>query len=261
MPGWSTSMTKNEMPLCLGTSGSVRTTRIPRSEYWARQFHTFWPLTIHSSPSRSARVCSAGQVAAGAGLGEELAPGLLAGGQRAQPALLLLVGAELDDHRGAHGLRLVVGSAAARRRARAPPPPPRPRRREAAAEAAHRPRRIAPAAVGQERPPLAQRRVEVPVLGQPGPTAARTAAASLAHLDGRDHVGSWQPAPSSPAGPGVIGRGSPRGRSPVVVGPLASPPPSRRQHPSAEALDGGDGTDLASRPARRQRPPGPGAPR
>ena len=57
IPGCTVSITKNEMPLCLGLSGSVRTTRIPRSECWAPELHTFWPLTTHSSPSRSAFVC------------------------------------------------------------------------------------------------------------------------------------------------------------------------------------------------------------
>src|SRR3546814_11162100 len=31
--------------------------RIPQRENCAPEFHTFWPLTIHSSPSRSALVC------------------------------------------------------------------------------------------------------------------------------------------------------------------------------------------------------------
>ena len=60
-------------------------------------FHTFWPLTIHSSPSRTALVAEAGEVAAGAGLAEQLAPLLLAGEHRAQEAILLLVAAVGDD--------------------------------------------------------------------------------------------------------------------------------------------------------------------
>ena len=35
---------------------------------------TFWPLITQTSPSRSALVCKAGDVGAGAGLGEHLAP-------------------------------------------------------------------------------------------------------------------------------------------------------------------------------------------
>ena len=44
------------MPLCFGCSGSVRATSIPHRDRWASVVHTFWPLTIHSSPSRTARV-------------------------------------------------------------------------------------------------------------------------------------------------------------------------------------------------------------
>jgi hypothetical protein len=44
----------------------------------------------------------AGQVGPGAGLAEQLAPHLLAGPQRPQPALLLLLGAEREDRRGRH---------------------------------------------------------------------------------------------------------------------------------------------------------------
>ena len=52
------SSAKYVRPLCLGTSGSVRATSIPRSAMWASVFQTFWPLTTHSSPSRTARVAS-----------------------------------------------------------------------------------------------------------------------------------------------------------------------------------------------------------
>ncbi len=42
-------------PLCLGASGSVRATSMPRSARWASVFHTFCPVMTHSSPSRTAR--------------------------------------------------------------------------------------------------------------------------------------------------------------------------------------------------------------
>src|SRR5437660_963096 len=42
------------MPLCLGCSRSVRTSRMAKSDWSAHVVHTFWPVTIHSSPSRSA---------------------------------------------------------------------------------------------------------------------------------------------------------------------------------------------------------------
>ena len=44
------------MPLCFGASGLVRATSIPRSATWPPEVHTFWPLTTHSSPSRTALV-------------------------------------------------------------------------------------------------------------------------------------------------------------------------------------------------------------
>ena len=44
------------MPRCFGTSGSVRASSIPKSAESAPEFHTFCPVTTHSSPSRSARV-------------------------------------------------------------------------------------------------------------------------------------------------------------------------------------------------------------
>ena len=46
------------MPRCFGTSQFVRATSIPYSASLPLDVHTFCPLTTHSSPSRSARVCS-----------------------------------------------------------------------------------------------------------------------------------------------------------------------------------------------------------
>ena len=56
-PGWRIGHQKNEMPRCFGTSQFVRATSIPYSASLPLDVHTFWPLTTHSSPSRSARVC------------------------------------------------------------------------------------------------------------------------------------------------------------------------------------------------------------
>jgi hypothetical protein len=42
--------------VCLGALGSVRATIIPNLATWASVVHTFWPLSTHSSPSRTARV-------------------------------------------------------------------------------------------------------------------------------------------------------------------------------------------------------------
>ncbi len=46
------------MPWCFGASQSVRASSIPRSAWWALVFHTFCPLTTHSSPSSTAVVVS-----------------------------------------------------------------------------------------------------------------------------------------------------------------------------------------------------------
>ena len=38
--------------------GSVRQTTKHQSDWWARDVHTFWPVTTHSSPSSTALVCT-----------------------------------------------------------------------------------------------------------------------------------------------------------------------------------------------------------
>ena len=45
--------------MCLAASVSVRATSMHHFEYWAPLVHTFWPVTIHSSPCLTARVFSA----------------------------------------------------------------------------------------------------------------------------------------------------------------------------------------------------------
>ena len=57
-PGWCRSRRKYVMPWRFGTSGSVRASRTPKSARCAHVVHTFCPVTIQSSPSRSARVAS-----------------------------------------------------------------------------------------------------------------------------------------------------------------------------------------------------------
>ena len=49
------STMKYERPSCFGTSGFVRTISMPQLERCATEVHTFWPFTIQSSPSRTAR--------------------------------------------------------------------------------------------------------------------------------------------------------------------------------------------------------------
>ena len=58
MPGASIGQMKYEMPSCFGASGSVRAMRMPNFENWASEVQIFWPVTTHSSPSRTARVVS-----------------------------------------------------------------------------------------------------------------------------------------------------------------------------------------------------------
>src|SRR3546814_9943721 len=55
IPGVFISTTKKVSPLCLGTVGSVRTTRIPQSVRCAQLDQTFCPLTIQSPLPSSAR--------------------------------------------------------------------------------------------------------------------------------------------------------------------------------------------------------------
>ena len=103
-PGACMSTTNIVMPLCFGCSGSVRTITMPKRARCASVVHTFWPLTTHSSPSRTVRVERPADVGARAGLAEHLAPDLLAGEQRAQVAALLLVAAVGHDRRRAHAV-------------------------------------------------------------------------------------------------------------------------------------------------------------
>ena len=101
MPGRSIGMMKYEMPVYFDVSVSVRAMRMPNFATWASDVQIFWPLTTNTSPSRTARVRQVGEVGAGLGLGEELAPHLLAAEHRRQVALLLLLGAVHDEHRTA----------------------------------------------------------------------------------------------------------------------------------------------------------------
>ena len=98
-PGWCRSTRKYVMPLRFGASGSVRASSTAQSDTCAHVVHTFWPVTTHSSPSRSARVGERREVAARARLAEELAPALLVADDRRQVSAPLLVGA-VREQRG-----------------------------------------------------------------------------------------------------------------------------------------------------------------
>ncbi len=58
MPGASMRISRNEMPLCLGASRSVRASTKHQSLQWASDVHTFCPSITHSSPSSTARVAT-----------------------------------------------------------------------------------------------------------------------------------------------------------------------------------------------------------
>ena len=77
----------------------VRTSSSQKSATSACDVQIFEPVTTYSSPSRTARVRSDGQVASGVGLAEALAPDLVAAQDRRQVALALLGCALGDDGR------------------------------------------------------------------------------------------------------------------------------------------------------------------
>ncbi len=57
-PGWSIGTSRKLMPRCLGAAGSVRARTKIQLARWPAEVQIFWPLITHSSPSRTARVCS-----------------------------------------------------------------------------------------------------------------------------------------------------------------------------------------------------------
>ena len=87
------------MPLCFGTSGLVRARQMPQSARSATEFQTFWPRQPPAAVDLGRPGAQRREVGAGAGLGEELAPGQLAQQRRPHEPLALLVGAVLEDRR------------------------------------------------------------------------------------------------------------------------------------------------------------------
>ena len=90
-------MISAEIPLCLGASGSVRTNVNRKSASCAPDVHTFWPLTMKSSPSRTARVRNdaRSEPALGSLIPSEAVISARSTGNG--PALLLLGGSERDQ--------------------------------------------------------------------------------------------------------------------------------------------------------------------
>ena len=92
-----------EMPCCfLGASGSVRTRLKIQSACWPSVVQVFWPLITQSSPSLTRLGGQRGEVGAGVGLGEALAPPDVEVGGLRQELLLHLLRAEVRDHRADH---------------------------------------------------------------------------------------------------------------------------------------------------------------
>ena len=117
-PGACMSTTNPVRPLCLGASGSVRQMISPMSENCAPEVHTFWPVTIHSSPSRTARVWSPARSLPAPGSLNSWQADDVAAPHRPQVALLHLVGGVGQDRRrhhaeadaeGGHGRRVEAG--------------------------------------------------------------------------------------------------------------------------------------------------------
>ena len=76
-------------PLCLGARGSLRVTMMPQSAKCAPEVQIFWPLMTQSVAVLHRARAEAGEIRARGGLGEELAPDLLAGQGLRRVALLL----------------------------------------------------------------------------------------------------------------------------------------------------------------------------
>ena len=97
-PGERMSSRKYEMPGRLGASGSLRARSRHQSAWSAPLTHTFWPDHQVAAVGRHGGAAQAGQVRAGLGLGEALAPDLAVedGGQ----VPLLLLGRAADQQRG-----------------------------------------------------------------------------------------------------------------------------------------------------------------
>ena len=141
--------------------------RIPHLENWAPEVHTFWPLTTHSSPSRSARAWSPAR--------SEPAPG--SENSWHQTSLPVTMFGRNRGHCSSVPWSMMVGPAII-----TPMPlggPDGPDRgpscvdllglvaAQAPAEPAFRPGRKPPATLGQPLPPVAEGNLGVPVLTEP----------------------------------------------------------------------------------------------
>ena len=84
MPGASIGQMKYEMPWCFGASGSVRAMRMPNFAMLGQRRPDLLAVDHALVAVAHGAGAEVGQVAAGAGLAEQLAPDLLAAEQRAR---------------------------------------------------------------------------------------------------------------------------------------------------------------------------------
>ena len=155
------------MPWCFGASQSVRARSIPRSAWWALVFHTFWPLTTHSSPSSTAVVVSPARSEPADGslnswhhTSSPVSSGRRKRSRARSGPCSRIVGPARPAGHGRHRATRAGSRGARRRRPTAGRPSPVP---------PLRPRRHRPPGVDEPLPPRPQRQRSVPVRGDPGP--------------------------------------------------------------------------------------------
>ncbi len=91
------------MPWCFGNDASWRASRSPQRAYEPRLVQTFWPFTAPLVAVAHGARREPGEVGSGARLREQLAPDLLAGRDRGQPAGAL-IGVAVHEQRRADEL-------------------------------------------------------------------------------------------------------------------------------------------------------------
>ncbi len=95
------STTNREIPLCFGSSGSVRASTPHQRANWPQEIHVFWPFR---DPDRQARrrSCAATRDPTRPRAPRSLGPQLVRGEDRSHEARPLLVGSECEDRRTEH---------------------------------------------------------------------------------------------------------------------------------------------------------------
>ena len=142
------------MPWCFGTSGSVRARRIPQCDRSAWLDHTFWPLMIQVSPSRTARVASPARSEPAPGSEKQLHPGLPLVRDLGEEPPALVLGSPLEEGLGHVDAQGIVG-AGHLVLAERPIDDGGPHRVQAEAAVLDRPVREVPAGLAEPLPPVA----------------------------------------------------------------------------------------------------------